>query len=451
MIRNSLAMTCFLLFWGQSVGLPASESEPAIVRVIGDWQVQVEVPATKTHSKIVQDLTIPKPELVTVVDEPLGVLPVYSLDQPFWGRGVRLEKIKAEALTAPDLLVPESVVIRTTAGDDSTNMERGKDFDFEQRWGGLGRIETGRIGADQPVFASYQCAQQQLNSIVLTADGQIQYRSGIPVATLATPPELAAGERRLANVWFSVQPEKLTDKLIFPLLEEAYPEPVAASPTQIEKFAPKTIAKIRSGEPVKILAWGDSVTEGLYLANPATEHWQQQFVARLRERFPDAKIELVTEAWGGRTTGAYFAVPPGELHNYQETVLDVKPDLIISEFVNDAYLSPEQVETRYSRILDDFNKIGAEWVILTPHYVRPDWMGLDGEKNVDDDPRPYVHGLREFSKKHDVALADAALRYGRMWRQGIPHNSLMHNCINHPSPAGLKLFADALMEIFPEK
>ena len=55
----------------------------------------------------------------------------------------------------------------------------------------------------------------------------------------------------------------------------------------------------------------------------------------------------------------------------------------------------------------DFRSQGTEWNILTPHYVRPDWMGLDRERDIDDDPRPYVAGLREFGARHGVALADA--------------------------------------------
>jgi len=76
-------------------------------------------------------------------------------------------------------------------------------------------------------------------------------------------------------------------------------------------------------------------------------------------------------------------------------------------------------------------------------------MGLNRERDIDDDPRPYVAGLREFSARHNVALADAAKRYGRLWRQGIPYNSLMMNSINHPDARGMKIFADALMDLFP--
>ena len=169
----------------------------------------------------------------------------------------------------------------------------------------------------------------------------------------------------------------------------------------------------------------------------------------MRERFPKTDIELLTEAWGGRNTGSYLNEPPGSAHNYREKVLGAKPDLIVSEFVNDAGLNPQQVKERYGTLLADFQGIGAERIILTPHYVRPDWMGLLGEREIDEDPRAYVAGLRQFAAEHPVALADAALRYGRLWRQGIPYSTLMLNSINHPDARGMKIFADALMELFP--
>ncbi len=76
-------------------------------------------------------------------------------------------------------------------------------------------------------------------------------------------------------------------------------------------------------------------------------------------------------------------------------------------------------------------------------------MTLTRERDIDHDPRPYVEGLRQFAAKHNVPLADASLRYGRLWRQGIPYSTLMLNAIIHPDPRGMRLFADALMALFP--
>ncbi|MEP6537327.1 MAG: GDSL-type esterase/lipase family protein, partial [Bryobacteraceae bacterium] len=284
------------------------------------------------------------------------------------------------------------------------------------------------------------------DAVVLTADGQIMVRQGEPRAAAPSPPQLAAGDRHLGNIYLPGFVNKLEPDHLFPILEQAYPETPAPKNSTVTRL----MRRLNSGDPVRILAWGDSVTDGAYLPDKQTQRWQQQFVARLRQRFPKARIELITQAWGGRNTGSYLAEPPGSAHNYRETVLAVKPDLIISEFVNDARLRPEQVEERYTKLLADFQGIGAEWIILTPHYVRPDWMGLTRERDIDDDPRPYVEGLRQFAAKHDVALADASLRYGRLWRQGLPYNTLMVNAINHPDVRGMRIFADALMALFPD-
>ena len=57
-------------------------------------------------------------------------------------------------------------------------------------------------------------------------------------------------------------------------------------------------------------------------------------------------------------------------------------------------------------------------------------------------------GLREFAERNVVGLADASLRYGHLWREGLPYTTLMLNSINHPDARGMKLFADALMDLF---
>ena len=322
---------------------------------------------------------------------------------------------------------------------------RGKDYEIDLHWGTVGRLAGGRIGEKQPVWISYRHGTLRIDSIVLDGSGRIAVRPGQPRAAAPLPLDLEKGDRRLANVWLPGRIEKLEHKFLFPILETAFPEPPKSTPTPAEKLLPKTVRKLREGKPLRVLAWGDSVTVGTYVPDYEKNRWQGQFLTRLQERFPQAKIALITEAWGGRNTASYLAEPPGSEHNYREKVLGAKPDLVVSEFVNDAGLTPAQVEERYGKLRGDFQAIGAEWIILTPHYVRPDWMGLDREREIDEDPRPYVAGLRQFATRHGVALADASLRFGRLWRQGLPYSTLMLNSINHPDVRGMKLFADSLM------
>jgi len=292
------------------------------------------------------------------------------------------------------------------------------------------------------VYIDYRHARQRLDSVVLGDDGRIVLKTGTPHTATPEPPTLAPGETRLANIYISGRLDTLTKDHLYPILEAAYPEPPANRSSIAEKLLPKTLKKLESGESLTILAWGDSVT--------TFNRYQTMFVERLKTRYPNAKIELVTEAWGGRNTGSYLNEPPGSEHNYQEKVLNRKPDLIVSEFVNDGGLSEANVEERYGRIVADFRKIGAEWIILTPHYIRPGWMGLSSQRNIDDDPRAYVKGVRVFAQKNQIAVAEGSLRYGRLWRQGIPYITLMENNINHPNVYGHTVFADSLMAIFPK-
>ena len=417
----------------------AAAAEPARMEPAGGWQVKV------TSGEVSAVLAVDPPDIVTVTDERYDTLAVFQ--GPVWRRGTPLLGTKAEACSVADALEPASLAVRDRPGAGAKTYALGKDYQLEPRWGGFGRLEGGAITADQPVFATYRYAMMRLDSVVLTADKKLALRKGAPHVATPHPPELAPDETRVGNVWLPGRAEQLTPAMLFPILETAYPVLPHAGPTVAERLLSQTLAKLQSGAPVRILAWGDSVTECVYL--PFEKKWQEQFAARLRERFPKASVVMLSEGWGGRTTTAYRNEPPGSPRNFAEKVLALKPDLIVSEFINDASMDEAAVLDNYGAIQKEFKKIGAEWVILTPHYARPDWMGLKQEREIDQDPRPYVRGVRLFAENNRVALADASLRWGRLWRQGIPYSTLLMNNINHPDERGMKLFADALMELFP--
>lgn len=431
---NTLAALALML-----PAAPPPATELKLV-VVGDWQVRVADTVT---------LSVTPATEVAVKGERYDALPLFKPEAPGFWKGPALKGVFTQETSAKGQLDPKSLELRTGPAADAALLEAGKDYGIDPEWGTFGRLAGGRLREGQPAFASYRHGQSRLDSVVRTSAGQIALRPGQPHVTAPLPPALAPGEVRLANVWVPGRLAQLAVDNLLPVLESAYPEPPPTVPSPAEKLLPKTMRKLRSGEPLRVLAWGDSVTDAGYLPNFPHDRWQEQFVARLRARFPQAKIELVTEAWGGRNTASYLGEQPGSPHNYREKVLGAKPDLVVSEFVNDAGLSPAQVEERYSKLLADFRGLGAEWIVLTPHYVRPDWMGLSRERAIDDDPRPYVAGLRTFAAKHGVALADASLRWGRLWRQGIPYSTLFLNSINHPDARGMKLFADSLMALFP--
>ena len=414
----------------------------AVTSVSDDWTVNI------TYEGKTATIQVPRPEIYESKNEEV-VLKDYNPNTAGWIRGTVPQGIRTQETTSRFMLQAETMKVTSSPNADAVVYENGKDYQLTPDWGTVGRLPEGRIQPNQKVYLNYKYAKRRLDSIVLDANGKIVFRHGTPHPATPEQPQLAQGEIRLANVWMDGNVAKLdNDVNIYPLSEQAYPELPPQSPCVAERLTPKTYAKLVNGEKVRILAWGDSVTVGTFVPDPSTQRWQTQVLNRLRKQFPKADIVMETEAWGGRNTNTYFAVPAGQPHNYKETVLDKRPDLIISEFVNDGGFTRDMTYKNYSRIRDDFKAIGAEWIILTPHYVRPDWMGLNSEKNVDDDPRVYVKSLREFAAENDIALADASLRYGRLWRRGIPASSLMMNTINHPNAFGMSLFADAILALF---
>ena len=423
---------------------PPGAAAEAVVELAGDWGVRVAhtaagVTATGTF-------LIAPPDIVAVIDEKLPTLPVFNPAVPGWVKGVALAEVKAAECTVIRALDPDSLVIKSSPGPDGAVLERGRDWEADSEWGTMGRLAGGRIGEGEPVWASYRAARRRIDSVVMHGDGSLALLTGTPEIVLCEPPELPPEAARLTNIFIPGRIDKLAENHLFPVLETRCPPLASDQPPQARARLPETLRRLEAGEKLKILAWGDSVT--------TYDRWQSMLVERLKARYPRADIELVTEAWGGRNTGSYLAEPPGSEHNYREKVLESRPHLVVSEFVNDAGMAPTDVDRQYGRLLADFRGIGAEWIILTPHYVMPEWMGPGflerGQRDIDDDPRPYVAGLKAFVAAHPerVALADAARRYGRLWRQGIPYLTLMENNINHPNVAGHQIFADALDEVF---
>ena len=242
----------------------------------------------------------------------------------------------------------------------------------------MGRLPNGRIVTNQPVYATYRHGMLRIDSVVLTPAGRIVLRQGEPHAAAPRPAFLEEGDHRVANIWIPGHLPKLGREHLFPILETAYPEAAQPSRSVAEQLLPKTLKKCATVD--RCASWHGATVSPWARSCPIPIPNAGRFSSSTGyKRFPQAQIELVTEAWGGRNTARYLAEPPGSVHNYGEKVLGAKPDLVVSEFVNDAGLSPQAVEQRYSKILADFEKIGAEWIILTPHYVRPDWMGLTRE------------------------------------------------------------------------
>lgn len=433
-------LPCVLVLSAFFVAVAAAQSVPQI-DLRDEWRIRVVDGDRRARFEV------DPPDYVKITDQEYKNLPIYNDDGPVFRRGFPLLGIRAMECTVRGALLTDSVVVKDKTGEDAKTYEVDKDYKIDD-WGNFGRIEEGEIEGDQSIFISYDFVQMRLDSIVRTSEGKLELRKGDPHVSIPRLVRLQPGERRVANIWINGPIKHLTNDNLYPILASRYPVPIRTGPSVAERLLPKTVEKLREGKKFHVLAWGDSVTDGGFLAHHSGR-WQDQFVARLKRIYPDADIQLTTEAWPARNSFAYLNAPEDSPKSFQKNIIDVKPDLVIMEFVNDSYLSGVPLVEQYTKILETFKENEIEWIILTPNYVRPDWMALRGCKYSDQDPRLYVQTLREFGTENDVAIGDASKRYGHLWRQGLPYQPFLLNNINHPDVLGMTLFVDALMELFP--
>lgn len=417
------------------------------MRVTGPWTIEtgpgeiVDGRASYVLDRPAQ-ITLAPPELVRVTNERYARLPLFNEKAGGWRRGAALLELRAQECTATGLLRPDTVCVKPAP--DGAPFEAGKDYAFDAFWATVGRLDGGAIAPDQPVCIDYAYRPCRLDSVAVDAAGTVRLIPGLPHVGAAEPVEPGPGEVIVGTVWIPGDAEELTSEHLYPIDFGLTP---LAPPPAAEQLLPRTLATLRAGKPVTIVAWGDSVTNGGGVT-PESQWYQHQFHRRLAERFPEADITLHTAAWPGGNSRGWLQAPPGGEYDFQRDVLDKHPDLVTIEFVNDAYLDEAGVARHYGKMLERFEAIGAEVILITPHYVRPDWMRVNTQK-LSADPRPYVKGLRVFAATRGVALADASRAWGRLWRQGIPYTTLLLNGINHPDHRGHALFADALMALFP--
>lgn len=441
-----LVATCAITLTATIVSAQVPKSSiPA--QLTGDWQITLGPGTVHLGGREITlprpvTLTVTPPDRITITGEAHGDLPIFN-PKGNWRKGALLNGVKAQECSTTGLVIEDSVAVK---GENGEILARGKDYELDPFWGSIGRLEGGTVAAGQKVLVNYAYVPMRVDSIAALPDNTLKLLLGTPGVGAILPPALPEGAVAIVNLWHHGPTTKLDDSNLYPIDPDAF-APLPTTPIA-EKLLPRTLAKLRAGENVKIVAWGDSVTNGGGVGN-RTELWYQNVFAKaLGERFPQAKIEMITAAWGGRSSAAYMDAPRGGEKDFVRDVLEPKADLITVEFVNDSGLNGDSLRAHYTKITQHLQGCGAEVILITPHLVRPDWMEVSTTK-FDEDPRPYVRDLRQFAADNNIALADATRLWTRLWRQGIPYMTLEANSINHPDARGQRLFSDALMALFP--
>lgn len=371
-----------------------------------------------------------------------------SVEKPSgWSKGTRLKGCNAADANAAGSLVADSLRIHRNKGGE--RLIEGDDYLVDTVWGHVGLGPKSRVTSEDTVFASYKYSLLRMDTVQVSYEGKATLKEGEPHISTPVPPAADPGCIAIGHVFVGYGAIEVTPDDIYPITETAAQAITATTPGRI----PKTLAKLASGELVTIVCWGDSVTAGGNASKPELRY-VDVFAAGLRSRFPKAKIDVHNISAGGSNSrqwlnpekfaykGLKGAANPARFEN----VLLAKPDLVTIEFVNDAGLSPAQVEETYGEILSRLKPLGTEVILITPHFTMLRMMGFKNMREAE--RRPYVLALRDFADRHKLGLADASARWEHLAKEGLPYLTLLDNTINHPDDRGHRLFAEELWKCF---
>lgn len=399
---------------------------------VAPGKIDVDGVAVAVEETVVE---LAPPRLIQVRDERTTLT---DQEPRGYGQGTPLRGCIVAGITIADCVDPASIVVKSAAGAQAPRFQEGKDWRADKQWARIGRLPEGAIGPDTPVFVDYDYSLMRVDTLEVRSDGKLVVRTGAEHQVIPEPPALDMHARGLCNVFLPYLCRELRTEHIYPL-GPAFPQP---GPAEVERNAaliPRSIEKLTRGEDFTLLFWGDSVTCGGDASTPE-KAFPLAFTTWLRNRYPQAHIRYVNAGTGGWNTAS-------KLPLFQEEVLDKKPDLVVIEFVNDMGFDRDTIFRNWGEAVRRIREIGGEVIILTPHFVRPDWMGATDLRTPE--TRAAVGYLREFAAENQVALADASRRWAHLWIEGLPYLTLLYNSINHPDDRGHRIFVEELQKFFP--
>lgn len=234
----------------------------------------------------------------------------------------------------------------------------------------------------------------------------------------------------------------------------------------IEKMAARN-SDARSMRPIVIACLGDSVTHGCfdlivdsngdYVPHYMPDHGYVAKVGRkLNTLFPAAAVTMLNAGISGDSSR-------GGLERLERDVLCFNPDLVIVNLgLNDAMnADPDAGVIAYEKNMTEiFKRIienGSEGMLVTPNYMCSYVSALvvgDKLRAIAADAATiqnngvltrYVATARSVAERLSIPVADAYLRWDKMWRSGVDTTVLLSNGINHPTEEMHDLFVDEIL------
>jgi len=181
---------------------------------------------------------------------------------------------------------------------------------------------------------------------------------------------------------------------------------------------------------VTIAALGDSLTSGWMVARGYVEFLRDMLMAR----YPKSDVTLINSGIPGDTA-------PGGLYRLQQDALSYSPDLVLVQFaLNDAFCGCTVAEYRRAieAIIERIRQESSAEVLLLTSTLPED----SEEQTV---VAPFYTALKDIVREKGCGVALADEHWQAAIAAGTPHASLVLYDRVHPSEAGYRLMAEAVM------
>jgi lysophospholipase L1-like esterase len=126
---------------------------------------------------------------------------------------------------------------------------------------------------------------------------------------------------------------------------------------------PHVASKLVAGQPVTIIAFGSSSTQG-YGSSAPEYTYPNRLAAQLKRQYPTADIIVLNRGKGGEDA-------PEMMRRLQTEVIDIKPDLVIWQVGTNAVLrnlDPAETEKMIADGITRIQAAGSDVVLVDPQY-----------------------------------------------------------------------------------
>ena len=238
----------------------------------------------------------------------------------------------------------------------------------------LARLVIPAIALSLPAFAAQ--AQVTTHAALNTAPAQVSQSQGSPSqGSQAAPPaqSMAAAPSHIEPSPEQVGPPKtLTAKAVDKVKQVAKSAgdvfsrvPCSSPKGGVNSLGslPHVASRLIAGQPVVIIAFGSSSTQGWGSSAPEFTY-PNRLAAQLRRQYPSADITVVNAGVGGEDA-------PEMMKRIQTAVIDKKPDLVIWQVGTNAVLRDLDPSETAKLVEDGVARIqgaGSDVVLVDPQY-----------------------------------------------------------------------------------